>query len=120
MVVEVDDEYAPVCFVNEDPRRNAGVVEDAEAHSANGLGVMARWPHESKDRRMLRDRTLHCDDRSACRAARYSQRGRIDDGVARREVARPIADAFDVALDTIDIRLRMRKNQLVVPRIARS
>ncbi len=86
MIVEINDEDASfdslrslrmtMGLVGASGNRN--VVEKTEAHTAIGLGMVARRADQGKDRRSFRDASLDRRDRAAGRPEGHAIGARVD------------------------------------------
>ena len=119
MIVEVDDERSAAMIRDERACGDGGVAEHAESHAARGLGMMPRRPNEGERRTVAFDGALHRRERSARGAARDGKRRRVDDRIARREIAGSRTDGPDVAFDALEIGARMHAFELAIARVAR-
>jgi hypothetical protein len=119
MVIEVDDQGAAAPRRNEGPGRERRVSEDAEAHAARGLRVMAGWTNERERGRAVSHRDLHRRDGAARGPPGNGQRRCVDHRVARREVAGRHAHRRDVALDAFEVGMRMNPFEFRIARVAR-
>jgi hypothetical protein len=120
MVVEIDDEHprgrtAARCLIRARGDRN--VVENAEAHTARGFGVMTGRPKQ-REHGIASASTRFCRlDGAPGRAARDGVRPRIDDHVPGGKIARNgCAGAF--AFRQLDVCSRVDAFDLFVACVA--
>jgi hypothetical protein len=115
MVIEVRDQNAPAGMGCEKiARRDRDVVEETEAHTAPGLGVMSGRPNQREYGTLLRNGGSRGRKRASSCPARNPERTRVNERIAGREIAcarKPgglSPDQFEVAgrVNPLDLAVR--------------